>query len=77
VLTAADIRHDPFSVQRRSLFKFWGRFRISGNTSAYDVSRDGTRFIVVSQPENVQTLPPRMNVVLNWFQELRRVTSDE
>ena len=78
MLTAAEIRYDPFSVHRRPLFKFRGRFRTSGNTSAYEVSRDGSRFMVVSEPENARRpTPARMNVVFNWFEELKRLTSDE
>jgi serine/threonine-protein kinase len=36
----------------------------------YDVSPDGTRFIMVEENDN---LPTEVNVVLNWFEELKRL----
>ncbi len=36
----------------------------------YDVSRDGERFLMIQ--EDLST-PPRINVILDWFQELERV----
>ncbi len=45
-------------------------------TSNYDISPDGQRFLMVvagfdSQEE--QTAPAQINVVLNWFEELKRL----
>jgi serine/threonine-protein kinase len=39
----------------------------------YDVSADGQRFYMV----DVERFPTRMNVVLNWFQELKRLVPVE
>jgi len=36
---------------------------------SYDVSRDGERFLMLKRPP--QRIRPRINVVLNWFDELR------
>jgi hypothetical protein len=36
---------------------------------SYDVSRDGERFLMTRLPDNRE--PPRIAVVLNWFDELR------
>ena len=36
----------------------------------YDVSPDGTRFIMVEENDN---LPTEIHVVLNWFEELKRL----
>jgi serine/threonine-protein kinase len=36
---------------------------------SYDVSRDGERFLLLKRPH--QTERPRVNVVVNWFDELR------
>ncbi len=36
---------------------------------SYDVSRDGERFLVLKLP--TERARPRVNVVLNWFDELR------
>jgi hypothetical protein len=36
---------------------------------SYDVSRDGERFLLLKRPP--ATSRPRINIVLNWFDELR------
>jgi hypothetical protein len=35
----------------------------------YDVSRDGERFLMIKLPS--EQTRPRINVVMNWFDELR------
>jgi len=57
----------------RPLFRFSGRFKISGNASAYDLHPDGRRFIMVSEPEVPIPVPRQVNIVLNWFEELKRM----
>jgi hypothetical protein len=54
------------------LFKVTGRFRISGNAAAYDVLPDG-RFVMVTEPERPIATLRQINVIGNWFEELRRV----
>jgi eukaryotic-like serine/threonine-protein kinase len=39
-------------------------------SAAYDVSADGQRFLMVKETE--QATSPQINVVLNWFEELKR-----
>lgn len=56
----------------RPLFQFSGRFRISGNASAYDLHPDGRRFIMVSEPETPIPVSRQVNIVLNWFEELNQ-----
>jgi len=44
-----------------------------GNQGAdYSVSPDGQRFLMVRAREQPQT-PTQINVVLNWFEELKRL----
>jgi Tol biopolymer transport system component len=38
----------------------------------YDVSPDGHRFLMLKPVEQVQTAPTQINVVLNWFEELKQ-----
>jgi len=38
----------------------------------YDVSRDGQRFLMVKPSEQEQAAPTQINVVLNWFEELKQ-----
>jgi Tol biopolymer transport system component len=40
--------------------------------SAYDVSPDGQRFLMVKSSEQAQAAPTQINVVLNWFEELKQ-----
>jgi hypothetical protein len=37
----------------------------------YDVSPDGQRFLMLKATEQAQ-VPPEINVVLNWFEELKQ-----
>lgn len=39
---------------------------------AYDVSQDGQRFLMVKEGDQASA-PTQINVVLNWFEELRRL----
>lgn len=63
-----------FSAGRpRPLFRFAGIYRMSGTAVAYDIHPDGTHFIMVSEPD-VPLAPSRqINIVLNWFEELKRL----
>jgi serine/threonine-protein kinase len=78
-LMAVPITLTPaFSVGRpRTLFRFTGTFVPSGNTAAYDIHPDGTRFIMVTEdPE--QTPPVRqIHIVQGWFNELTRLVPVE
>ncbi len=38
----------------------------------YDVSPDGQRFLMLKPTEQAQTAPTQINVVLNWFEELKQ-----
>jgi Tol biopolymer transport system component len=38
----------------------------------YDVSPDGQRFLMLKPAEQVQAAPTQINVVLNWFEELKQ-----
>jgi Tol biopolymer transport system component len=38
----------------------------------YDVSPDGQRFLMIKSNEQEQAAPTQINVVLNWFEELKR-----
>lgn len=38
----------------------------------YDVSSDGQHFLMLKPVEQEQAAPTQINVVLNWFEELKR-----
>ena len=40
--------------------------------SDYDISPDGQRFLMVKSSEQTQAAPTQINVVLNWFEELKQ-----
>jgi len=55
---------------------FEGRYRPGMSARAYDVSRDGQRFLMIKEVQDTAeaTRPPMsMVVVLNWFEELKRM----
>ena len=72
-LMAAEISTQPaFSASNpRELFELQ---RVTGiappGYAIYDVSPDGQRFLIVQESEQQQATP--INVVLNWFEELKR-----
>jgi len=43
-----------------------------GTNSNYDVSPDGQRFLMLKPSEQAQAAPTQINVVLNWFEELKQ-----
>jgi hypothetical protein len=45
---------------------------MSGAAAAYDVHPDGKRFIMVTDAERPTSERAQINVVLNWFEELRQ-----
>jgi hypothetical protein len=54
---------------------FTGRYLPSpNNVSGYDISPDGKRFLKV-EPTNPEQADSQINVVINWFEELKRVTA--
>jgi len=52
---------------------FEGRFLPTPATSPnYDVSPDGQRFLMIKEAGSEQEGPTQINVVFNWFEELKR-----
>ena len=48
------------------------RFRFSGNTSAFDIHPEGNRFIMVTMGDPLPPVRNQINVVFNWFADLKR-----
>jgi hypothetical protein len=44
-----------------------------GTTPHYDVSPDGRRFLMIKPNEAGDAAPAQINLVLNWFAELKRL----
>jgi hypothetical protein len=51
---------------------FEGRYQLSPILNNYDVSPDGQRFLMLKPSETREAAPTQINVVLNWFEELKR-----
>jgi hypothetical protein len=44
-------------------------------SSNYDVTADGQRFLMIKDSDT-EVFPSQINVVLNWSEELKRLTSE-
>ncbi len=48
------------------------RAELLSRIANYDVSPDGQRFLMLKPSESAEAAPTQINVVLNWFEELKR-----
>jgi Tol biopolymer transport system component len=72
-MMAVDIATQPGFSASTPRMLFEGVFdREWGPVTDYDVSPDGQRFLMVKPAEREQARPTQINVVLNWFEELKR-----
>ena len=72
-LVAVPMRAGVRAGRAQELFRVQGRFRISGNAAAYDIERNGRRFIMVTEPDNPRPVREQITVVVNWLEELKRL----
>jgi Tol biopolymer transport system component len=78
-MMAARIATEPELAAERPVVLFEGAYELSGGgvTSNYDVAPDG-RFVMIRGEQDARPTEQRINVVLNWFEELTaRVPTDE
>ena len=63
----------PGAIPGRSRTLFSAeKFRFSGNSPAFDIHPDGKRFVMVTQGDVPPPEPSQINVVLDWFDELKQ-----
>ena len=76
-MMSVDITTQPgFSASKPQLL-FDGPYALSAATLAnYDVSKDGQRFLMVKEGAQ-EAQPTQINLVLNWFNELKRLAPTE
>jgi serine/threonine-protein kinase len=76
-MMAIAISTEPDFTAQKPTLSFEGRYLQEGvsQCSLYDVSPDGRHFVMV-QPEERST-PTQINVVINWFEELKRLVPTE
>jgi serine/threonine-protein kinase len=72
-MMAVDIAAQPSFTAGKPRMLFEGHYQTTPVTYPnYDVSPDGQRFLMLKPIEQAQAAPTQINVVLNWFEELKR-----
>jgi hypothetical protein len=72
-MMAVDIATQPSFVAGKPRVLFEGPYLPTPATiQNYDVSPDGQRFLMLKSGEQAQTELAQINVVLNWFEELKQ-----
>jgi serine/threonine protein kinase/Tol biopolymer transport system component len=72
-MMAVEITTQPSFALDNPRMLFEGPYALSpGTSSNYDVSPDGQRFLMLRPSEQTQTAQTQINVVLNWFEELKQ-----
>ena len=73
-MMAIDITTEPELEAGNPRLLFEGRFVAFGSLANFDVTRDGRRFVMIQEGPAVRS---QFNVVLNWFEELKRLVPAE
>jgi len=72
-MMAVEITTQPSFAAGKPRMLFEGRYETPPFPIAnYDVSSDGRRFLMLKPIEQAQAVPTQINVVLNWFEELKQ-----
>jgi Tol biopolymer transport system component/predicted Ser/Thr protein kinase len=72
-MMAVDVATQPKLTVGNPRMVFQGEYVSATNQfSNYDISPDGQRFLMLKPTEQVQAAPTQINVVLNWFEELKQ-----
>jgi Tol biopolymer transport system component/predicted Ser/Thr protein kinase len=72
-MMVVDIAAQPGFAAGKPRMLFEGRYeRAPVPVANYDVSPDGQRFLMLKPSEQAQAAPTQINVVLNWFEELKQ-----
>jgi Tol biopolymer transport system component/predicted Ser/Thr protein kinase len=72
-MMAVEITTQPSFSAGKPRMLFEGQYQPTPATAAnYDVSPDGQRFLMLKPSEQAQAAQTQINVVLNWFEELKR-----
>ena len=72
-VVSAALRPDGTFAPARRLFDRSGFFQVWGDT--FDASRDGRRFLMIRRDEG--SVPRQLNVILNWSEELKKLSAGE
>jgi len=72
-MIAATIKTEPVFEVSRTEELFERKFLSRIDYRSYDVTRDG-RFLMIQEPR--EPAPLGIRIVLNWFEELRRLPAE-
>ena len=67
------IKTEPTFTAGSPAVLFTGRYTMGGTVVDYDISPDGQRFLMMKEAGEGEVPPAQINVVLNWFEELKRL----
>jgi len=72
-MMAVDITTEPSFAAGKPRVLFEGQYvPTPASFPNYDVTPDGQRFLMLKPSEQAQATPTQINVVLNWFEELKQ-----
>jgi Tol biopolymer transport system component len=72
-MMAVDITTQPAFSAGRARVLFQGLYQTNPTMNAnYDVSPDGQRFLMLKPASAQEAAPTQINIVLNWFEELKQ-----
>ncbi len=69
-MMVVEVQSEPALTSGRPQLVFEGPYLTDQGTSNYDISPDGQRFLMIKEGEGQAA---QINVVLNWFEELKRL----
>ena len=70
---AVEITTKPGFAAGKPRMLFEGQYLpAQGTLPNYDVSPDGQRFLMLKTADSAETAPTQINVVMNWFEELKQ-----
>jgi eukaryotic-like serine/threonine-protein kinase len=72
IMTVEVVTKSGFSVGKPRMLFEGPYLPTSASFPFYDVSPDGQRFLMLKPSEQAQAAPTQINVVLNWFEELKQ-----
>ncbi len=70
-MMAVDIATQPSFTVGKPRMLFEGPY-VPATVTFYDVTPDGQRFLMLKPSEQAPAAPTQINVVLNWFEELKQ-----
>ncbi len=68
-----DVSREPTFTRSRPRILFEGSYRQGAAVRSYDVSPDGGRFVMATRVNRAPEPATRINIILNWFEELKEL----